>query len=161
MYKRNAICFTPDDRASYAETFEIDLNSLDSCIAIYPSPDNVLPVSECESMKFDGCFIGSCTTTEEDLVLAALVLRAGQKRGLPLVNGKRLVVPGSRPIVRFLQDMGLMEVYLACGFEQPAPGCSLCLAIGADVAEPGSCWLSSQNRNFENRMGKGAKTIFS
>uniref|UniRef100_C9K7B9 Aconitase AMT8 n=1 Tax=Alternaria alternata TaxID=5599 RepID=AMT8_ALTAL len=142
--------------ASYASTFEIDLGEVEPFIAIYPSPDQVCPVAERTGMRFDGCFIGACTTTEEDLVLAALVLEAGLKRGLTLEKGKRIVVPGSLPIVKNLRALGLLDIYKACGYEQPAPGCSLCLGIGADVAEAGSQWLSSQNRNFQNRMGRGA-----
>ncbi|RYO44978.1 putative aconitate hydratase [Alternaria tenuissima] len=156
MYKSESLYFAPDEGASYASTFEIDLGEVEPFIAIYPSPDQVCPVAERTGMRFDGCFIGACTTTEEDLVLAALVLEAGLKRGLTLEKGKRIVVPGSLPIVKNLRALGLLDIYKACGYEQPAPGCSLCLGIGADVAEAGSQWLSSQNRNFQNRMGRGA-----
>jgi homoaconitase/3-isopropylmalate dehydratase large subunit len=155
MYKSHSLYFEPDHDAVYAAVFEINLNEVESFIAIYPSPDQVFPVTECLRMKVDGCFIGACTTTEEDLVLAALVLEAGLKRGLVLADGKRVVVPGSLPIVRNLRKLGLWDIYSRCGYERPAPGCSLCLGIGADVAAAGSHWLSSQNRNFQNRMGKG------
>ncbi|KAL0941577.1 aconitase [Colletotrichum truncatum] len=156
VYKSNSVYFAPDEDAEYSAVFDIDLSHVEANIAIYPSPDDVHPVTERLGMKFDGCFIGACTTTEEDLVLAALVLEAGLKRGIPIVPGKRLMVPGSRPIARNLKLLGLMDIYESAGFEQPAPGCSMCLGMGADVAEEGSNWLSSQNRNFRNRMGKGS-----
>ncbi|KDN70973.1 putative aconitase [Colletotrichum sublineola] len=156
VYKSNSVYFTPDKDAEYAAMFDIDLSRVESAIAIYPSPDDVYPVTDHLGMKFDGCFIGACTTTEEDLVLAALVLEVGLKRGLAIVPGKRLVVPGSRPIARNLRILGLMDIYESAGFEQPSPGCSMCLGMGVDVAEEGSNWLSSQNRNFKNRMGKGS-----
>lgn len=157
IYNSGSTYFLPDTDACYAAKFEVDLGEVESFIAMYPSPDDVYPVAEKldMNMQFDGCFIGACTTTEEDLILAALVLRAGLKRRLPLAKGRRVVVPGSMPIVRNLRKLGLLDVYAAAGFEQPAPGCSLCLGIGADVAEEGSNWISSQNRNFKNRMGKG------
>lgn len=155
MYKSNSLYFQPDDDAIYSAKFTIDLSEVESFIAIYPSPDDVYPIPDKLGMHFDGCFIGACTTTEEDLVLAALVLRAGLKRGLSITKGRRVVVPGSMPIVRNLKKLGLLDVFEEAGFERPAPGCSLCLGIGADVAEQGSNWLSSQNRNFKNRMGKG------
>ncbi|OBR08003.1 Aconitase [Colletotrichum higginsianum IMI 349063] len=156
VYKSNSVYFAPDEDAEYAAAFDIDLGRVEPSIAIYPSPDDVYPVTERLGMRFDGCFIGACTTTEEDLVLAALVLEVGMKRGLAIVPGKRLVVPGSRPIARNLRMLGLMDIYESAGFEQPAPGCSMCLGMGVDIAEEGSNWLSSQNRNFKNRMGKGS-----
>lgn len=111
--------------------------------------------------KLDGVFIGACTTAEEDLVLGALVLRAGLEKGLkPVAYGQRRVVPGSRPIADFLRQTGLAQVYEKAGFTIGIPGCSYCVGMGADVAAPGEVWLSSQNRNFENRMGRGTSLIF-
>lgn len=104
----------------------------------------------------DGCFIGACTTAEEDLVLGALVLEQGLKNGMrPVQKGKRKVVPGSRPILDMLQKTGLAAVYEEAGFEIGLPGCSYCVGMSADKAGEGEVWLSSQNRNFENRMGAG------
>lgn len=107
-------------------------------------------------MALDGCFIGACTTTEEDLILSALVLEQGLKTGLkPTAKGKRRIVPGSLPIMHRLHELGLPDVYVDAGFEIGIPGCSYCVGMSADQAAPGEVWLSSQNRNFENRMGKG------
>jgi homoaconitase/3-isopropylmalate dehydratase large subunit len=149
--------FRPDEDAEYIQTFEIDLSIVDSFIALYPAPDNVVPVTEKTGMKFDGCFIGACTTTEEDLILGALVLQAGLKKGLTLSPGKRHVVPGSLPIVKKLRMLGLLEIYEAAGFVIGVPGCSFCVGMGADRAGAGETWISSQNRNFKHRMGKGRK----
>jgi homoaconitase/3-isopropylmalate dehydratase large subunit len=154
-YKSSSLYFKADDEAQYAETFEIDLAKVESFVALYPSPDNVVPLAEKRGMTFDGCFIGACTTTEEELILAALVLQIGLRENLPLAPGKRKVVPGSLPIVNSLKKLGLLDVYRDAGFDRPAPGCSLCLGMAADRAEAGEIWLSSQNRNFQNRMGKG------
>lgn len=134
LYRSGSAYFRPDDGAAYAASFDVDLGGLGPSIALHPSPDDVRPVTEMLGMRFDGCFVGACTTTEEDLVLAALVLEAGLKRGLAMAPGRRLVVPGSRPIARNLRLLGLMDVYEAAGFEQPAPGCSMCL---------GSKWATS------------------
>jgi homoaconitase/3-isopropylmalate dehydratase large subunit len=89
-------------------------------------------------------------------VLAALVLEEGLKRGLsPVKRGKRKVVPGSKPIIQNLRNWGLDEIYHRAGFEMGVPGCSYCVGMSADQAAPGERWLSSQNRNFKNRMGPG------
>ncbi len=105
-------------------------------------------------------FIGACTTTEEELVLAALVLKVGLAKKLPLANGKRHYVPGSLPIVQRLQELGLLEIYEEAGFTRGPPGCSMCVGLSAEKALEGETWLSSQNRNFKNRMGKGAESSY-
>lgn len=154
--KSNSVYFRPDEGAVYSARFEIDLSSVQHTIALYPSPDNVAPIGQRSDMEFDGVFIGACTTTEEDLILAALVLQAGLKRGMkPVKRGKRHVVPGSLPIVHNLHALRLLEIYEAAGFTRGVPGCSFCVGMGADKAGPGENWLSSQNRNFKNRMGPG------
>ncbi|KAL3472877.1 aconitase iron-sulfur domain-containing protein [Aspergillus californicus] len=155
-YRSNSVYFQPDSDASYAATCQIDLGEVESFVALYPAPDNVIPVTETLDMALDGCFIGACTTTEEDLVLAALVLEVGLQQGLDIAPGKRMVVPGSLPIVSNLRSLGLLDLFTKAGFDQPAVSCSLCLGMGADRAGHGENWLSSQNRNFKNRMGHGS-----
>jgi homoaconitase/3-isopropylmalate dehydratase large subunit len=155
-YKSDALFFRPDEDAVYASTSVIDLAKVESFVARYPKPDDVVPVTEMTGIKLQGCFIGACTTAEEDLVLAALVLEQGLKRGLkPVKQGKRKVVPGSRPIMHNLKTHGLLDVYTEAGFEIGVPGCSYCVGMAADKAAMGETWLTSQNRNFENRMGPG------
>ena len=153
--------FRPDDDAEYAATHIIDLAQVESFVARYPCPDDVVPVMEMEGKRLDGCFIGACTTTEEDLMLAALVLEQGLKKGFEATKpGKRKVVPGSRPILHQLRTSGLLEVYERAGFEVGVPGCSYCVGMSADKATDGETWLTSQNRNFENRMGPGKLSRF-
>lgn len=153
--KSSSLFFQPDPDAHYAEKCTIDLSKVKPSIAVYPEPDHVVPVSEQAGMKLDGVFIGACTTTEEELVLAALVLKVGLERKLPLAKGQKHYVPGSLPIVAKLRELGLHEIYEAAGFTRGPPGCSMCVGLTAEKAGEGETWLSSQNRNFENRMGKG------
>jgi aconitate hydratase/homoaconitate hydratase len=137
--------------------FRIDLNNLAPQIAKPFSPDNVCDVNEVIGQKLDGCFIGACTTTEEELILAALVLEAGFRAGMkPTETSNRIVVPGSLEIAENLQTAGLLDIYRRAGFRINEPGCSMCLGIASDRAQPNEIWLSSQNRNFPNRMGKGS-----
>ncbi|CAK7234873.1 hypothetical protein SBRCBS47491_009096 [Sporothrix bragantina] len=149
-----------DTRAVYAESHVIDLSKVESFVAKYPNPDDVVPVTDLSvlDMKLDGCFIGACTTAEEDIIMGALVLEQGMKNGLrPAKDGKkRKVVPGSRPIIDMLRTSGLAAVYEDSGFEVGIPGCSYCVGMSADRAGKDEVWLSSQNRNFENRMGQGS-----
>jgi homoaconitase/3-isopropylmalate dehydratase large subunit len=137
-------------------THEIDLDSVGSFIARYPKPDDVVPVRDHERIALHGCFIGACTTAEEDLILGALVLEQGLKQGFkPVAKGKRKVVPGSLPIMHRLRHLGLLSIYEKAGFDIGVPGCNYCVGMSADQVGPGEVWISSQNRNFENRMGKG------
>ena len=148
--------FKPDPDAEYAGHYVIDLAEVESSVAVYPNLDDVVPVSDKAGMPLDGVFIGACTTTEEELVLAALVLKAGLAKKLPLARGKRQYVPGSLPIVEKLRTLGLLEIYKEAGFTRGPPGCSLCVGLSAEKAMEGETWLTSQNRNFQNRMGKGS-----
>lgn len=154
--KSGSVYFQPDEDAEYFGKYSVDLSAVEPSIAAYPDPDHVVPVSEMAGTKLDGVFIGACTTTEEELVLAALVLKVGLAKGFPLAKGKRHYVPGSLPIVQKLQELDLLEVYEAAGFTRGPPGCSMCVGLSAEKASEGETWLSSQNRNFQNRMGKGA-----
>jgi aconitate hydratase/homoaconitate hydratase len=149
--------FRADAEATYAARHVFDLTRLAPQVAKPFSPDNVFPVDACAGRAMDGVFIGACTTTEEELVLAALVLREGLARGLrPVSSENRLVVPGSVDVARRLRAHGLLSVYEQAGFRLGPPGCSMCLGIASDKAGAGENWLSSQNRNFENRMGPGS-----
>ncbi|KIW94363.1 uncharacterized protein Z519_04339 [Cladophialophora bantiana CBS 173.52] len=158
-HKSNSLYFSPDDDAQYAESFDVDLAELEHFIALYPSPDNVVPVSEAKEQlqNLQGVFIGACTTTEEELILAALVLKQAMSQGWkPVANGVRRVTPGSNSIIDRLKELRLLEVYEQAGFEIGAPGCSYCVGMGVDKAGKGEVWLSSQNRNYRDRMGPGS-----
>lgn len=110
------------------------LSQVEPTIALYLNPDDVVLLSTRSEMKFDGIFIGACTTTDEDLILAGLILQAGLAKGLPMVPGKRHVVPGSLPIVERLREIGLLDVYEAAGFSRGPPGCSYCVGMAEDQA---------------------------
>lgn len=154
---RDALYFRADEDASYAARHVFDLASMVPQIAKPFSPDNVRNVSEVTGQAMDGMFIGACTTTEEELILGAMVLRKALAGGSPVAAlDKRLMVPGSREIAENLRAKGLLAVYEQAGFRIGASGCSMCLGIASDKAGPGENWLSSQNRNFENRMGQGS-----
>jgi 3-isopropylmalate/(R)-2-methylmalate dehydratase large subunit len=107
-------------------------------------------------MAVDVVFIGSCTNARlPDLREAARVLR-----GRHVAAGVRmLVVPGSEAVRRDAEAERLHEVFLAAGAEWREPGCSMCIAMNGDLAQPGQLVVSTSNRNFEGRQGKGARTV--
>ncbi|HEY7093297.1 MAG TPA: aconitase family protein [Ktedonobacterales bacterium] len=158
-YNDAARYFHADDNAPYIARYPIDLASLAPQIARPFSPDNVFAVDELIGQELDGCFVGACTTTEEELALGALVLERALADGAepqPVESGRRIVVPGDLMIQKRFQDLGLWEIYERAGFIVDPPNCSMCLGIASRKAGKGEVWLSSQNRNFENRMGEGS-----
>ena len=106
--------------------------------------------------KVDVVFIGSCTNSRiSDLRLAAEVLQ-GQK----VASGVRmLVVPGSQQVKRQAEAEGLDDIFRAAGAEWREAGCSMCIAMNGDQLAPGQYAVSTSNRNFEGRQGKGGRTF--
>ena len=104
----------------------------------------------------DVVFVGSCTNSRlSDLREAANVLRG--RRVAAWV--RMLVVPGSEAVRREAEREGLHQVFTAAGAEWRVPGCSMCIAMNGDLAQPGQLVVSTSNRNFEGRQGKGARTV--
>jgi 3-isopropylmalate/(R)-2-methylmalate dehydratase large subunit len=104
----------------------------------------------------DVVFIGSCTNSRlSDLRLAASLLK--DRKVAP--NLRVLVVPGSQPIKQQAEAEGLDQVFKQAGAEWREAGCSMCIAMNGDQLEPGQYAVSTSNRNFEGRQGKGSRTF--
>lgn len=90
-----------------------------------------------------------------DLRAAAEVLK-----GRKVSEGVRvMVVPGSQPIKKQAEAEGLHEIFRAAGAEWREAGCSMCIAMNGDQLKPGEYSVSTSNRNFEGRQGKGGRTF--
>jgi len=101
-------------------------------------------------------FIGSCTNSRiSDLRIAAALLKG--RKVSPKV--RVMVVPGSQEVKRQAEAEGLPEVFRAAGCEWREPGCSMCIAMNGDQLQPGEYSVSTSNRNFEGRQGKGGRTF--
>ena len=70
-----------------------------------------------------------------------------------------LVVPGSENVRRQAEAEGLDEIFKKAGGEWRYSGCSMCIAMNGDNLEPGQYAVSTSNRNFEGRQGKGGRTF--
>jgi len=101
-------------------------------------------------------FIGSCTNSRiGDLREAAKMLR-----GRHVAEGVRvMVVPGSQNVKRQAEAEGLDKVFRDAGAEWREAGCSMCIAMNGDQLQPGEYAVSTSNRNFEGRQGKGGRTF--
>jgi 3-isopropylmalate/(R)-2-methylmalate dehydratase large subunit len=104
----------------------------------------------------DVVFIGSCTNSRlGDLRAAASVLRG--RKVAP--NVRVLVVPGSKSVKRQAEAEGLDVVFKNAGAEWRESGCSMCIAMNGDQLSPGQYAVSTSNRNFEGRQGRGGRTF--
>jgi 3-isopropylmalate/(R)-2-methylmalate dehydratase large subunit len=117
---------------------------------------NLLPGTALLGRPVDVVFIGSCTNSRiSDLRLAADLLRG--KHVSP--NVRVLVVPGSQEVKKQAEAEGLATVFRDAGAEWREAGCSMCIAMNGDQLEPGQYAVSTSNRNFEGRQGKGGRTF--
>lgn len=106
--------------------------------------------------KVDVVFIGSCTNSRiSDLRLAASLLK-GRKVA---AHTRVLVVPGSQDVKRQAEAEGLDKIFKEAGAEWREAGCSMCIAMNGDQLQPGQYAVSTSNRNFEGRQGKGGRTF--
>ncbi len=106
--------------------------------------------------KVDVVFIGSCTNSRiSDLRQAAALLK-GRKVA---ANVRVMVVPGSAQVKRQAEAEGLDRVFREAGAEWREAGCSMCIAMNGDQLAPGQYAVSTSNRNFEGRQGKGGRTF--
>ena len=103
----------------------------------------------------DYVFVGSCTNGRiEDLRRFARLVEG--RRKAPEVTA--WIVPGSKAVEAAAKAEGLDRILAAAGFELRQPGCSACLAMNADKIPAGKYCVSTSNRNFEGRQGKGGRT---
>ena len=113
------------------------------------------PGTPIQEITINRVFIGSCTNSRiEDLRIAAKYFHG--KRVATGVHA--MVVPGSGLVKQQAEEEGLDRIFREAGAEWREAGCSMCLAMNADVLKPGERCASTSNRNFEGRQGKGSRT---
>ena len=106
--------------------------------------------------QVDVVFIGSCTNSRvSDLRLAAGLLKGKKVAG----NVRVMVVPGSQQVKQQAEQEGLDRIFKEAGAEWREAGCSMCIAMNGDQLQPGQYAVSTSNRNFEGRQGKGGRTF--
>jgi 3-isopropylmalate/(R)-2-methylmalate dehydratase large subunit len=117
---------------------------------------NLQPGKRLAGQPINVVFVGSCTNSRiTDLRAAASVMK-GRKVS---PNVRMLVVPGSQVIKRQAEAEGLHTIFRESGAEWREAGCSMCIAMNGDQLQPGEYSVSTSNRNFEGRQGKGGRTF--
>ena len=168
-----------DDGATFDREVEVDASAISPMVTWGTTPGMVVGVSEpvpdpqseqderalhymgleagtpIEEIKLDRVFIGSCTNSRiGDLRAAAEIVE-----GRSVADGVyAMVVPGSQQVKIQAEREGLDEVFKRAGFDWRGAGCSMCLGMNPDIADPGERVASTSNRNFEGRQGRGARS---
>ena len=157
----------PGADAVYEIDETIDLTGVVPMIAKPFSPGNAFPADDVarERLTFDKALIGSCTNgSYDDLLAAALVVRAARASGLSRAARPFVIFPGSggvgrqieRPDAR-LGGESIAQVLRSVGGEVRQSWCGPCFGQGPDALKTGERAITSFNRNWQNRMGVGGE----
>jgi len=138
--------------AAYEKTVEIDFSGLVPLASRPGHPEDVVPVSEVAGTKIDSAFIGSCTNGRyEDMRTAADILKGRQVA--PGVVLK--IVPATRAIWQRCLSDGLIDIFVRAGALVGNPGCAGCAEGQIGQNGPGEVTVSTGNRNFPGKQGRG------
>jgi 3-isopropylmalate/(R)-2-methylmalate dehydratase large subunit len=159
--------FAPGVEAVYEIDETLDLSAIRPMIAKPFSPGNAFPAEEVarERITFDKALIGSCTNgSYDDLLQAALVLRAARARGATRVAREFAIFPGSGGVGRQIEagdprlgGESVAAVFRSVGGSIRQSWCGPCFGQGPDALTPGQRAITSFNRNWQNRMGLGGE----
>jgi 3-isopropylmalate/(R)-2-methylmalate dehydratase large subunit len=157
----------PGAEARYEIDEELSLDDIRPLIAKPFSPGNAFPAEDVarERITFDKALIGSCTNgSYDDLLQAALVIRAARAVGLARAATVFVVFPGSGGVARQIErpdprldGESIAAVFRSVGGEIRQSWCGPCFGQGPDALQPGQRAITSFNRNWQNRMGVGGE----
>lgn len=157
----------PGPNASYEVDEELDLSDVRPMIAKPFSPGNAFPAEEVakEHLSFDKAYIGSCTNgSYEDLLQAALVVRAARDGGHDRAARDFVVFPGSGGVKSMIENSeprlggeSIADVLRSVGGQIRDSWCGPCFGQGPDALQRGQRAITSFNRNWQNRMGLGGE----
>jgi 3-isopropylmalate dehydratase small subunit len=150
--RKKARAVAADAGAVYDRTVVIDVSGLAPLISRPGHPEDVIPVSEIVGTKIDSAFIGSCTNGRyEDMRAAAEILKG--RKVAPGVVLK--IVPATRAIWKKCLAAGLIDTFIKAGALVGNPGCAGCAEGQIGQNGPGEVTVSTGNRNFAGKQGKG------
>ena len=172
-YRRKGMSELPYPRIRCGEdaVFEIDealpLGDVAPMIAKPFSPGNAFPAGEVakERITFDKAMIGSCTNGGyDDLLSAALVIRAARAGGAKRAAREFVIFPGSGGVKQQIENPdprlggeSIADVFRSVGGQIRQSWCGPCFGQGPDSLKPGQRAITSFNRNWTNRMGVGGE----
>jgi len=138
--------------AHYDKVFDIDLSGFVPMVAKPGHPHDDISIDSVRNLKIDSGFIGSCTNGRiEDLRIAAEIMKG--RKVAPGVVLK--IVPSTDSIWNQAMDEGLIKIFKDAGAMVSNAGCAGCAAGQVGQNGPGEVTISTGNRNFEGKQGKG------
>ncbi len=143
---------TADADASYQATHEVDITGIGPMIARPGHPEDVVPVSEVAGMPIDSALVGSCTNGRLDDMRAAARVLEGRKVAASVVFK---VVPSTDAAWRTALDDGLLRDLKRAGALIGNAGCAGCAAGQIGQNGPGEVTVTTGNRNYAGKQGKG------
>jgi 3-isopropylmalate/(R)-2-methylmalate dehydratase large subunit len=140
--------------AEYDQVVDIDVTNLAPLITVNYSPGDVTEVAGLAGVQVNQVYIGSCTNGRmSDLHVAANII---EKMGGKIADNIRcVVVPATQRIYEQALKKGLIDIFVKAGCFVSGPTCGACLGMSCGVIAPGEVCVSTTNRNFLGRMGKG------
>ncbi|NOQ54720.1 MAG: homoaconitate hydratase family protein [Thermoplasmata archaeon] len=143
-----------DPDAPYVEERRYDVTDMPPLVAAPHSPDNVVSVEDLLGIHIDQVFVGSCTNGRvEDLRAAAAILKGEQ-----VDPGMRLIVtPATQNVAKEAVREGLYNIFIEAGAIVTNPSCALCTIGHPGVLAEGDVTMSTSNRNFPGKIGKGGE----
>lgn len=147
----------PDPDATYSEELHFDVSQLEPLASCPDAPDNVKKVREVAGQRIDQVHIGSCSNGRfEDIAAAHQVLKAAGFKIAPHV--RTIITPATREVMKMCAQAGFIEDFLNAGVIFTNPTCSLCTAEHYGALPSGDVGVSTTNRNFIGKVGKGSHT---
>jgi len=146
-----------DADAVYERVININLNELKPVISLPHTVDNTKTIDELPKIEVNQVFIGTCTNGRiEDLRIARDILKGRKvKEGIRL-----LIAPSSRQVLLQALEEGIITDLVNAGAALVTCGCGACVGVHAGILGSGEVCLSSQNRNFQGRMGNTEGFIY-
>jgi 3-isopropylmalate/(R)-2-methylmalate dehydratase large subunit len=157
----------PGADVEWAIDESLELPDVRPMIAKPFSPGNAFPAEEVatERIGFDKAMIGSCTNGGyDDLLSAALVLKAARDHGASKVAKEFVIFPGSGGVKKQIENPdprldgeSIADVFRSVGGQIRQSWCGPCFGQGPDALTKGQRAITSFNRNWTNRMGVGGE----
>jgi len=150
--KNDIVKIEADKDAEYVKEIDIDISSITPQIAKPPKPDNVCSVDDIAGTSINSVFVGSCTNGRiEDI-----------EQVVNIVQGKRIkedvmfkIVPATREVYSQMIAKNYLKILFDSGIIVTNPGCGGCASGQIGMTGPGEVQLSTSNRNFAGKQGKG------
>jgi len=138
--------------AHYEKVFDINLEDFAPRVSLPGAPHDTVPVTQVKGKKIDSAFIGSCTNGRiQDMRMAASILEGRQVA--PGVVLK--IVPATDEVWQQCLEEGLVQIFKNAGALLSNAGCAGCAAGQVGQNGPGEVTISTGNRNFPGKQGKG------